>query len=175
MKRSTAVLVFLLAMAICSAAAADTLFQSYRFQFNLPDGWVYAEASDSHIQCKRTDSEGWTETIDVYEPRFGRWPENKNDLPSYIKKGFDFDQDAEVEWIEVAGFETAIVDAPGYENRDAYMTILPGNSRKNVACLHCGYWPSRQGRICCCPRYFFREAERESWIFFLRRCRSEIH
>lgn len=135
MKRFALLLVILLVVAMCSAAAADTLFQSYRFQFNLPDGWVYGEASDSHIQCKRTDSEGWTETIDVYEPRFGRWPENKNDLPSYIKKGFDFDQDAEVEWIEVAGFETAIVDAPGYENRDAYMTILPGNNGKNMACF----------------------------------------
>ena len=135
MKRFALLLVILLVVAMCSAAAADTLFQSYRFQFNLPDGWVYGEASDSHIQCKRTDSEGWTETIDVYEPRFGRWPEKKNDLPSYIKKGFDFDQDAEVEWIEVAGFETALVDAPGYENRDAYMTILPGNSRKNMACF----------------------------------------
>ena len=133
MKRSTAILVFLLAMVICSAAAADTLFQSYRFQFNLPDGWVYGEASDSHIQCIRTDGDGWTETIDVYEPRFGLWPEDKNELPNYIEKGFDLDQNQKFEWIEVAGHETALVDVPGYENRDAYMTILPGSDERKVA------------------------------------------
>ena len=133
MKRFALLLVFLLIAAMYSTAVADNLFQSYRFQFNLPDGWHYGEASDSHIQCKRTDAEGWTETIDVYEPRFGRWPENKNELPDFIKKGIEFDQDPEVEWIEVAGHETALIDATGYENRDAYLTILPGSDRKNVA------------------------------------------
>lgn len=133
MKRSTAVLVFLLAIAICSAAAADTLFQSYRFQFNLPDGWLYTEASDSHIQCRRADAEGWSETIDVFEPRFGMWPDDKNDLPAYIKKGFSYEKDADIEWIEVSGQETVIIDAPGYDNRDAYMTMLQGSGKKKVA------------------------------------------
>lgn len=131
MKRFIWLVVFMLIMAMCTVAAADTLFQSYRFQFNLPDGWLYTEASDSHIQCKRTDDEGWTETIDVFEPRFGSWPESIEDIPRYIRRGFDFDQDADIEWIEIAGQETAILDAPGYQDRDAFMTVLHG--KRNLA------------------------------------------
>lgn len=134
MKRTIGAMVLIAVVFTVCAASADTVFQSYRFQFELPEDWQYKEASDSHVVCVRTVSKGWTETIEVMEPRFGSWPDSFEKMPAYIRKGMGYDnEDAPVIEFEKDGKQIAIIDAAGYNGQDAYMTIMPSSSRKNIA------------------------------------------
>ena len=134
MKRT---LILLLAVLITvltvTVASADVVFQTYRYQFSLPDDWRCVEAGDAYMKCVREENGAISATVEVFEPRFASWQDTPDQLADMVKKQMGCSEDAGWEEIAVGDKKTILVDVQNYNGANAYISIL--GSGKHVFCV----------------------------------------
>lgn len=126
MKRIFIAMIFsaLLICLMISAATADSLFKTNKFEFTLPDTWYYEESSLIYARCKSTDGK----VFQLYESSL--------DLPETIDGIVDStvtffgakDYVTDFEEAEIAGQKTALVGLQA-ANKTGYMTMIRKSGR----------------------------------------------
>lgn len=124
MKRAVLILIVLSLTLILGSAAAGYA-QTGRFQFTLPDTWVYDKATSYHAECVRNVNGTLAAGFNLYDTENKTpWPESQEAIAEALKAEFKLDKDAPWEPIEISGQKTVKVSLQLGDNATGFLTAV---------------------------------------------------